>query len=220
MSSAQCARPLARVIGMHEGITAAQVEAVSRVLLADFKAISWDGDAVRRGCFTEALIPFIERARASGTVETTVLPRCRHDQDGAWTPGTELPAGTVPRAIPLQAAAIADARALLDRILAPDWREGFVGDMEHYMALAIANRTLMQPDAVIWVLHEARPADRYHAWACLGEFRSYAALDCPTPLIVVGDDGRVLTHVELRAMPWFAATDEKLGWAEAVRLIT
>jgi hypothetical protein len=149
-----------------------------------------------------------------------VLPRCRHDHDGAWTPGTELPAGTVPRATPLEAAAIADAGELLEQILAPDWRESFVGDMEHYMALAVANRTLMQPDAVIWVLDEARPSDRYHAWACLGEFRAFAALDSPTPLIVVGSDGRVLTSDEVRASRWFAANDEKLNWAEAIRLIT
>lgn len=215
-----CARPLVRVIGMHDGITAAQVEAVSRVLLADFAAISWDGDVVRRGCFTEALIPFIENAHSAGTVATTVLPRCRHDHDGAWTPGTDLPAGTAPCAIPLDAAAIAEARDLLDRILAPDWRDSFVGEAEHYMALAVANWTLMRPDAVIWILDEARPANRYHSWVCLGEFRSYGALDCPTPLIVVGREGRVLTPVELRAMPWFAATDEKLSWAEAVCRIT
>lgn len=197
-------RPHARIIGMHEGNTPKQVEVVSRILLDNFASISWDGDMVRKGCFTEALVPFIERQHAAGKLNTTVLPRCMPDSDGTATQNGDLARGMVPRAIPITREDYERSLAFLDENLAPDWRDGYTGDMEGYMALAASHRLIARPDAVIWVLDDDRPRSRYHAWACLGEYRSFAGVDDDkVKLILVSKDGHLLSPAEIARMPWF-----------------
>ncbi|KAG8470621.1 hypothetical protein KFE25_009042 [Diacronema lutheri] len=202
MRAAAVPRPHARVIGMHAGITPEQAAVVSALLLQRFASISWDGDMVRKGCFTEALMPFIEQRHHEGTVDTTVLPRCMPGLDGRSTQGGELAHGVVPHAVPISPEDYAKAHAFLDENLAPDWREGYSGDMEGYMTLAAAHRLLVCPDVVIWILDDQRPQERYHAWACLGEYRSFAGVD-DAKCTLIARDGHELSQGEIELMRWY-----------------
>lgn len=196
----------ARVIGMNSGVSPEQVEAVSRLLLGGFASISWDGDAVQRGAFTEALVPYIERQHAAGTISATVRPRCLPGADGSSTQSGDLARELVPRAVPIAHDDFLRALAFLDQNLAHDWREEYTGDKEGYMALAAAHRLASRPDAVVWVLDEDRAPSRYHAWGCLGEYRCFAGGDSGgADLIVVGKDGRLLSREEVERQPWHVA---------------
>ncbi|KAJ1620307.1 hypothetical protein T492DRAFT_1078863 [Pavlovales sp. CCMP2436] len=204
-------QPHARVVGMHEGITPEQVEIVSRMLLDEFASVSWDGDCVRRDCFTEALVPFIERARARGDMARTVLPVCLHDSDGSQTNRGEF-ASVAPRSLPVSREQYAEAAHWLDAHLHPDWRRGFAGEMEGYMTLAVTHRKAARPSVVIWILDDERSMARYHAWVCLGEFRAFGGMHGATPIRLIAKDGHVLSAQEVEQMPWFPRSVEGTPW--------
>lgn len=203
-------RPHVRIIGMNAAISQAQVAAAPQ-LIERFASISWDGDRVHSGCFTEVLVPYLERARAAGTTAETVRPRCLPGSDGAHTQAGNLASGAVPRAQPISSADYDAATTLLTERLGQQWSTVYGVEMQGYMTLAAAHRMLTRPDAVIWILDDARPQERYGAWACLGEYKAFSEDACP--YMIIGSDGQELAPDEIERLPWFAMSAADLCWA-------
>lgn len=204
-----------RLIGPTRGCTQKQVLAAVEAIrkYGDSLAISWDGDSLRHGSFTEVLVPFIRESReqAKGVV---LLPRCRPKDSGVHTTRGLLEAGHVPRSVPISVAEERGAQALLDRRLGRHWRDSFQGDMRDYMALAAANRVISAPRAVIWLYDDDRELERYGRWACLAEYLAFCHWHSgeSASYHVIDKSGRVLKAEDLSKSPWWSMGPEAFGW--------
>mmetsp|Transcript_40574 Transcript_40574/g.112682 ORF Transcript_40574/g.112682 Transcript_40574/m.112682 type:complete len:221 (-) Transcript_40574:272-934(-) len=195
-----------RVIGMDSGITAAQVQTAA-TFIADFRCVDWDGDQVKTGCFTEAIVGFLERAKDDSSLK--VVARCLPGQDGTYTQKGNLAVDAVPRAQAISQEQFAAATDFLTSNLGKHW-EAAMGSSAQYAVLAAAGRISEAPSSVLWLLDDDRPRNKYVTWVCLAEYKAFAGSDSHYTL--VGRDGRILTQKELTDLPWFGMSAADIGW--------